>query len=273
MTGLKYNITKKIKNIRLVNTDNEDYRAFIDNIKLEAYHFRRPNQRKFADIISNPIEKTVRYWIEQSGLAINERIISYEKLNRNSVYQKHFNELDFIFYNEGKYWLGEVKVSSSLKAKHQASSQLKNAKTILNKSEINTELLMVHVNLSSEDEVIEFNDDFMKILPKLYEDDKYPFYYLNIDAKGIFQYGVKCGIVKDKNLLLNALSEADQLKLFRANRQSLIENDVPREEWPEHLKENENIVDKEHYMRSFGKSPQENLFAQKLKEALNNKIT
>lgn len=271
MTHIKISIPTKIRNIKLVDPDNQDYIDFIDNIKLKAYHIRKPNQRKFADLISFPIEKTVRYWIQQSGLAINERIISYEKLNSDSVYQKNFNELDFIFLFKEKYWIGEVKVGSSLKAKRKASNQLTNAKTILNQCQLNTELLMLHVNLDSEIDTIEFNDDFRIILNDLCEDEQHPFHYLNIDAHGIFQYGVKSGLVEDKELLANALSEADQIKLNRAERQSLIQNDVPREKWPEHLKENGILEDNEQHVISFGESSHENLLAQKLKDALNHK--
>jgi hypothetical protein len=214
---------------------------------------------------------TVRHWIKETGLALNERIISYEKLNRDNKYQQHFNELDFIYKFEGKYWLGEVKVSSSPNAKYKAFNQLENSQSILKAAQFETELLLIHIDLTSEDEMdkVEFNCDFQKMKLNISESITPPSYYVKLNGNSIFKYGVDVGIIKDQSLLLKAAAEAKGFRERRNERKSLIEKNIPVEEWPGHLIEDQTIEDQEQHLKSFGKSQKESSFAQKLKDALN----
>lgn len=271
MTRWKKKYTSKIRNVSLVTPDDLAFKAFIENIKLEAYRFRKSNQRKYSDIISIPLEMTVRHWIKETGLALDERIISYEKLNIDNKYQQHFNELDFIYEFYGKYWLGEVKVSSSPNAKYKASNQLENSQSILKTAQFETELLLIHIDLTSEDEMdkIEFNCDFQRMKLNISESSVPPSYYLKLNGNSIFKYGVDVGIIKDQSLLLKAAAEAKGFRERRNERRSLIEKNIPVEDWPGHLIEDQTIEDQEQHLKSFGKSQKESSFAQKLKDALN----
>ena len=84
--------TQKIRNVKLVHDNDEDYCAYIDNIKLSNLHLRPKNLRSYSDIVAYPLELTVREWAKQSGAVLTERIISYEVLQRNNRYEKRFKE-------------------------------------------------------------------------------------------------------------------------------------------------------------------------------------
>ena len=59
-------MAKKVRNIKLVREDDEEYSLYRDNLKLEHFHLRNSNQRTYADLISYPIEST-RHAITKNG--------------------------------------------------------------------------------------------------------------------------------------------------------------------------------------------------------------
>jgi hypothetical protein len=274
MTRWKRNIQNKIRNIKLLPESDESFCSFISNIQLEYFHLRKSNQRRQADIIANPLEKTVREWAKLSGATIKERIISYELLQNSNKYEKRFNELDCIFLLDNKYYLVEVKVSSSTRAIPKASNQLKNAYQILCQAKYDVALLIIHINLNYknvESTYHQFNEEFLKSdFTELYEYDL-PLFYLQLKPQEIFKWGVENGIILDTELLSKAIEESDELHLNRLARQELIDKQIPQEQWPPELKREMKLEDEETHIKSFGDSSSPSLLAEKLKEAFKNK--
>jgi len=74
---------RKIRNIKLVSEEDLDYKNFIENIKQDNFRLRPKNKRSYSDLISYPIEKTIREWISKSMVNVKERILKYECLKLN----------------------------------------------------------------------------------------------------------------------------------------------------------------------------------------------
>lgn len=274
MTRWKKKIQNKIRNIKLVSESDDDFCSFISNIQLEHYHLRTSTQRRQADIIAYPLEKTVREWVKLSGAALEERIISYELLPNSNKYEKRYNELDGILLVDNKYYLVEVKVSSSTRAIPKASNQLKNAYQILCQAKYNVALLIIHINLNYrnvESTYHQFNEEFLKSrFTELYEYDL-PLFYLQLKPNEIFEWGVENGIILNVELLPKALEESDELHLNRLKRQELIDKKIPREDWPPELKTEMKFEDDKTHIKTFGNSSSPRLLSEKLNEAFKNK--
>ena len=267
-------MTKKVRNIKLVTEDDGEYLKYLDNLKLERFHLRQSNQRAFSDLISYPLENTIREWVRLSGTFIAERILRFESLKRDNSYEKKFNEIDFIFFENDTYFLGEVKVSSSEKAIKKASSQLSYNYEILNQAGYNLELLIVHVNLNwkhSENEISSFVEDFGKMDFSILESGNFPINYIQLPPSDIFAWGVKKGFILDDTLLDKAIEEAENLVSMRALRQELIDQGVPQDEWEDAIKPQNKLQDQEYHVVSFGDENKPNLLAEKLKQAFKNK--
>lgn len=271
MTRIKRQLPCKIKNIRLVSENDEEYRAFLTNIQLQHFHLRKSNTRKYSDLIAYPLEEAVRKWIQRTGTGVSERILSYEGLTFKNRYEKRFNEIDVIYRLGDTIRLCEVKVSSSGNIVTKASNQLMNSYNILRQTGVGIELLLVHINLNPESTTMEFqpfNPDFLEMELVRRKIKKAGFYYLHLDPGEVFNWGVNEGIIENSDLLANALEEARQLDLKRQLRQQLLDARIPEDQWPENAKhKNEPIDDATHFIR-FGDTPAPNLLAEKLKKAL-----
>lgn len=264
----------KIRNIKLVHDTDEDYCAYINNIQLSNFHLRPKNQRSYSDIVAYPLELTVREWAKQSGAMLAERIISYEVLQRNNRYEKRFKEIDLVYRIADKYYLVEVKVSSSNRAVPTASKQLRNSYSILNRADFDLELMIVHVNLNYknvETTFHPFNENFLETEYTEINGGVFSYNYIQLKPHDIFDWGFQKGVIKFENLLPLALEEADNLQEKRIKRQELTEKQIPQSEWLDELKNEVAIVDDENHSVSFGDDEASSVLADKLRAAFENK--
>ena len=264
----------KIRNIKLVHESDEDYCEYIKNIQLSNFHLRPKNQRTYSDIVSYPLELTVREWAKQSGAVLAERIISYEALQRNNRYEKRFKEIDLVYRIGDKHYLVEVKVSSSNRAVPTASKQLRTSYSILNRADFDLELMIVHINLNYknvETAFHPFNENFLKTEYTELNGMLFSYNYIHLKPQDIFDWGFEKGIIKNENLLSLAIEEADDLYNKRVIRQQLTEREIPQSEWPDELKNEVMIVDDNNHFISFGDEDFSSELADKLRAAFENK--
>ena len=262
----KKKIPHKLRKIKLVETTNIDYQDYIQNIKLEHLHFRASNRRAYSDLISSPMEKAIRKWIDLSGLAIPERVVSYELLF-NDKYEKRFNEIDCIFKIDERLWLVEIKVSSSPKALSAASNQLQNAQNILKREGINVELLIIHVNLKANTD-LQIRDNFSEMLNQFYKAPDSSHYTLVLNPFEVYDLCIAYGINLDKIVLEYAISEAQELQKVRQIVKRLKEYKIPKEEWPDELKNKQQLTDDQDYILIDKSEDSTNQLRVKLRQAL-----
>ena len=269
MKAKKNKDNRVIRNIKLVSENDLDYRKFIENIRQENFHLRPSNKRSYSDLISYPIEKTIREWISKSMNNVDERILRYECLKLNK-YENKFNEIDSIFIKDGKYWLVEVKVSSSSKSVTKASKQLRRNYSILKRKNIDVELLIVHVDLLAiqHDAQLEiFNEDFSEMNFIGSNIDNSECHYLRLSPNDIFDWGVNHGFIKNSELLQLALDEAEEINQKRKRRSELRELNIPKDEWSEDVHSDTKIDDGVYFLNDTSKTFS-NPFAEILQEAL-----
>lgn len=263
--------TNKIRNIKLVDDTDEDYRTYIDNIKLANVRLRPKNLRSYSDIVAYPLELTVREWAKHSGATLSERIISYEALQRNNRYEKRFKEIDLVYKIGDKYYLVEVKVSSTNKAVPNASKQLRKSYSILSQVGFDLGLMIVHVNLNYKNvdsHFHPFNDNFLENEFTDINGEKISYNYIQLEPHDIFNWGVQKGVIKHENLLSLAIQEADNLQQRRKERQELKIKQIPQAEWPSELRnEVMDDSDEEHFV-CFDNGRSSTAFADKLRAAL-----
>lgn len=267
--------TQKIRNVKLVHDNDEDYCAYIDNIKLSNLHLRPKNLRSYSDIVAYPLELTVREWAKQSGAVLTERIISYEVLQRNNRYEKRFKEIDLVYLIGNKYYLVEVKVSSSNKAVPTASKQLRNSFSILSNADFDLELMIVHINLNYknvETTLHLFNENFLETKYTELNHGGFSYNYIQLEPHGIFDWGFRKGIIKFDNLLPLAIEEADNLYEKRLKRQELSQKQIPQSEWPDELRSDVAVDDDDNNFVSFGEDASSNDLADKLRAAFEEKL-
>jgi len=259
----------KTRNIKLVELGHKDYVTFMDFIRQSNYKMRKANKRSAVDLFSYPMELTISNWIDKAGLLKSERVIVFELLKLNK-YEKAVRELDFVMEKDGELWLGEVKTSSSAKSVNKASKQLRKSQALLDRIGIQAKLLIIHVDMSNDSETVfsDFNDDFSVMEYSLLDEKHNDLYYLKIKPEDIFKYGVDNNIIKNVDLLDEARDEAVRNITNRELRQELKENNVPVEEWPEHLKVKEKLEDSEDYIQKFEVENAPNLMQLKLMQAL-----
>lgn len=266
--------TPKIRNIKLVHDDDEDYCDFMTNIKLDHFHLRPRNQRLYVDIVGYPLEKTVREWAKESGAELYGRILSYELLHGNR-YEKRFKEIDLVYRIADKHFLVEVKVSSSRRALPKASRQLRDAFSILSKADFDLELMIVHIDLNYKNvksTFHSFNENFLENDSKIIEGDVFSYNYIHLSPHDIFQWGLKKGIILYDNLLPLAIEEADCLHAKRIKRQKLSKQQIPQSKWPAELRNEATQHDEENHFASFGENVTQYLLAEKLREAMKKKF-
>lgn len=219
------------------------------------------------------MEKTVREWAKKSGAELHGRILSYELLHGNR-YEKRFKEIDLVYRMRDKYFLVEVKVSSSLSALPKASRQLRDASLILSKADFDLELLIVHIDLNYKNvnsSFHSFNENFLENEFKEIEGDVFSYHYIHLKPHDIFQWGLKKGIILYDNLLPLAMEEADILHTKRIRRQKLTKQQIPQSKWPDELKNEAVQNDDEDHFASFGENATHYLLAERLREAMKNK--
>lgn len=266
--------TYKLRNIKLVDDNDADYRAYITNIQLANYHLRPKNTRSYSDIVAYPLELTVREWAKQSGAVLSERIISYEALQRGNYYKKRFKEIDLVYKVGSRLCLVEVKVSSSNKAVPNASKQLRSSYSILKRADFDLKLMIVHINLNYKNvstDFHSFNDNFLENEFTEIKGEIISYNYIQLEPHDIFNWGFKNGVIKYENLLSLAIDEADTIHDKRIKRQELKDDQVPPSEWPDELKNELSTNNEEQYIVSFGESGSSNELAYKLRAAFKNK--
>jgi len=259
----------KTRNIKLVDLGHKDYVTFMDFIRQSNYKMRKPNKRSAIDLLSYPMELTINNWIDNAGLLKEERAIVFELLKLNK-YEKAVRELDFVMEKNGEIWLGEIKTSSSAKSVNKASNQLRKSQELLARIGLQTKLLIVHVDMSNDPDIAfsDFNEDFNKMEFSLLNEKRDDLYFLRLNPDDIFEYGVEYNIIKNESLLIDARNEANSNKTSQELRRELKENNVPVEEWPEHLKPKEKLEDSNDYIQTFGMEAAPNLMQQKMMQAL-----
>lgn len=266
--------TYKIRNIKLVDDNDEDYCAYITNIQLANVRLRPKNQRSYSDIVAYPLELTVREWAKQSGAVLSERIISYEALRGDNSYEKRFKEIDLVYKIGEKHYLVEVKVSSSSKAVPNASKQLRTSYSILSRADFDLGLMIVHINLNYKNVETDFhlfNDNFLDNEFAEMQDKSVSYNYIQLKPHDIFNWGFEKGVIKYENLLPLAIEEADTLHEKRIKRQELKDNQIPQSEWPDELKNEDSNSSEEQHFVSFSDGDSSSVLADKLRAALQNK--
>lgn len=274
MSKWKHKREEKIRNIKFVSEDNELYTEFMSRLRLENFHFRKSNERSNTDKIGYPLELSIRHWIHQAYLGLDERILCYERFTKNKTYELCFNELDVVYESDNERWITEVKVSSSKKAFLKAANQLEHAQRLLNRGNIDVNLLAIQVDLAPQDEddnLIEFQEDFSLIEPSIPDRNYANIHFVKVDGEAVFKYGLKHGLIKNPDLFYSAKNEVLDIIRRRKLRAELKEQGVPREEWPEELFQEIGIKDDNNYMETFGEVETESPLASALKAALKSK--
>jgi hypothetical protein len=259
----------KTRNIKLVELGHKDYVAYMDFIRQSNYKMRKANKRSAIDLLSRPMELAINSWIDKAGLLKSERVIVYELLKLNK-YEKAVRELDFVMEMDGELWLGEIKTSSSAKSINKASMQLRRSQELLARIGLQTKLLIIHVDMNKDPEIefSDFNEDFRKMEFSLLNKKRDDLFFLRLNPDDIFEFGVNNNIIHNNGLLEDARNEALRNMSNREQRRELKENNVPVEEWPEHLKPKGRLEDQNDYIQTFEVESAPNLMQQKLMQAL-----
>lgn len=264
---------RKVRNIELISENDPAYRAYISDILLEKQRLRPKQARNSADLLSAPLENSIRHWLQTSGMNLQPRILHHEELSRNNKFEHRFREIDAVFLENDTYWLVEIKVSSVAKSISKAATQLKKSETILRRKGLAIQLLVIQVNLNyqnSDTSIPIFKEDFSTMISCLTKskDKSYPFYYLPLNPTGLFQWGLAQGIIDNPDLLDQALEEANRLHAIRVQKDELREKGVPKDEWPKALTTSNAPKDENTYSFNDDEQVLNHPFAEKLKALL-----
>lgn len=159
----------KIRNIKLVPGDDEDYLRHVEQRVLRG--MRIPRLVKLiskADKLSRVVEPVIRAWVAPVG-GTDKRIISFETFqHRINRYKQHYRELDLVI-DRGNHWvIGELKVSYSSKSRMKAHRQLAQVYQLLSRMDKAIHLLLIQINLlpkKGQPPLEEFHPDFRQCKP------------------------------------------------------------------------------------------------------------
>lgn len=162
--------------------------------------------------LSKDLEKVVQYWANTNP----RRIINYTYLDHNFNEVKYTKEIDIVKIADKKITIGEVKCSCNKVTLQKAINQLYKTVSIIEKSNtIKTECIIIYFNLDNTKSVgleQRFKNNFNEMVPDICFDPKIGFYKLLVlNPREVFEYGYFRGLISNKNVLNEALQEANSI--------------------------------------------------------------
>lgn len=219
------------RNLQLVSVDDEGYREFGSQFRLERMKLRKKKERAASDLIAELVEDAVRRVLASGGSLDRDRIWKYEVLKQRG-YQKEFREMDFVCKDEeGGLIFGEIKSSNNKSALTKALKQVgKNIK------------LAKRAGLEARGAVVlcgtgdDFDEDsaILLDLPALLEKQRTDICIVRIHLDRL-RSGLK-GSKNEWNRLQKQIEdERMEAERIRAEREEWREKGIVVADWPEHL--------------------------------------
>lgn len=205
-----------IRNVQLVSVTDPLYlsnQAQYKEVKEVDVVYNKPVRHK-SEIMGYLLEMTIRSWVKNSGISLNERVITYK--HGSGVREKNLvRELDYVLGNEKKCIVGEVKVSSTGKGVvSKACAQLIYSKELLENiiDSVTMQIIRIDLNFNNATEPFdEFNNDFIKSCFRAYEFKDHKFQLLYLSAQDVFNYGVRNNIIQSPEIFDPMVSETNLL--------------------------------------------------------------
>ena len=243
----------KYRNLKLVPVDDEGYRAFGAQRRLENMKFRKKKERSPSDLISDLVEDAVRYHIAVTGTLDENRIWKYERLKQGS-YVEEYREMDFVCrLDDGALIFGEVKSSNNERALTKARSQVGKNLKLAKRAELNATGAIVLCGTGEE-----FKDGpaVLRELPSLTEASG------GIAIIRIHLDNLRDGLDEKTRMeweRLQSLVEEQRAEAenIRKERQEWKDRGIAVEDWPEHLQYPEPDELEQAEIRSFGGQAEE----------------
>ena len=141
------------RNVQLIKVTDPFYLIYLSQYKKEKKAdivYDKPVPLK-SDVMGYLLELAIMGWVKNSGICLAEKIITYEK-GFGKGHRKMFKELDYVLRRDKKYFVGEVKVSSSAKGNvSKACEQLSFSKELLNNitDNVTTQIIRVYLNFKN----------------------------------------------------------------------------------------------------------------------------
>ncbi len=217
---------QNFRNVQLVTVTDPFYMIYLSQYKTEKKAdvvYDKPVRLK-SDVMGYLLELAIMGWVKNSGICLTEKIITYE-YGFGKRQNKMFKELDYVLRIDKKYFVGEVKVSSTTKGNvSKACEQLSFSKELLSNiaDSVTTQIIRVDLNFKNATEPFdEFNDDFLKSTFRDYELNEQKFKLLYLSARDVFNYGTKNKIIQSPEIFEPVVYETDLLHQRRQSKDEL----------------------------------------------------
>lgn len=199
-----------MKNLRLISSEDPSFRKYTSSFKNVG---KTGKEKTKSEMISHVLELATREWINNSITLFDKRIIAYDVFNNKFKKQEtRFDEIDYVIKKGNDLIIGEVKSSyDEMKVISKASSQLIRKSNFLRKMGFNVRLQIIHFDLcfdESKRALHRFNEKFTLDEFSISKRNEVEFEYLHLSPIGIYDWGVRNGIIKTPELLYAAIAEA-----------------------------------------------------------------
>lgn len=232
----------KIRNVRLVNPDDREFKAHKGHYAQASRHLRPTLDASPLQKLSHQVEDILREWLTHKIDLSERRILRYERLKRSGQYRTYFKEIDAVQGRaaaDGPRRLLEFKCSSNVGTLGSAGKQLNRSLQPLRcrwDHEIYRHAILVAViparmNLSGEPTPL---SEFRPSIPE--EADPKDRMTTLLSAQDLWDWGTsQCLIGAESDLFDKAQSTARTTLEKRRRRAELKNQGVPKEEWPDDL--------------------------------------
>ena len=238
-------VNARIRQVKLVALDSSSYRQFCAARRLENQSFRPKLSPTASNQLSLIFEQAIREWLGEQIPLIPERILCFEEQGGKFGYKQKYREIDAISERHSQPdYLFEIKTSFDRKnAMSKASNQLNQSLYIASHRWSNLKPCIIYVNTAPEDvlnlsESNSSNVKFFKTLEFLdtgVYDENIP--CLVLSGIDVWHIAVQRGLSNKPSLWAEAQAETIQNIHNRKEREALIAKDIPREDWPESLRQ------------------------------------
>lgn len=254
----------------LVAPSDPGYREFCSERAQSSRRLRDSLLPSDSQVLSNELEAVFGQWIEQHLGKDERRILAFERYNpKKNQYLPGYRELDAVAWTEeDRLVIVEFKASGNPKSVEKAKSQLRESAAILScrYSPPRTVAVWCDTGEGAAEADLDVVDlETLEVLiSSMLEDESAH----RVSANDLWQWGASHGLLSDPDLMSRVAADAQVRASKRARRRSLIEQGVPKEEWPDDLVE-ANAEVPESYVASFGSEGPSDSFASSLRKALN----
>lgn len=256
----------KYRNLQLVTVDDEDYRNFGAERRLESMKFRKKKERAATDLLGDVVEDAVRAVVERTGTLDDRRIWKYERLKQNR-YEEEYREMDFVCRLEDDALIfGEVKSSNRASALTKAKSQVRKNLDLAVRAE--RRACGVIVICGTGDEFTERAEQLLE-LPAMFDAGGEEILVLRIPIPSLRgQVDGELGAKWDE-LQQRVDDERQEAERIQAARQALIDEGIDEEDWPEDLRRPKPEEWEQAEVRKYGgEEKMESEMERKLREAM-----